>query len=230
MAETKKANMLDFTRSGLPNVSQSKSKFTTFLWSDNCSLFTDYTNLHLSLNMLQLIVSWYITWNALYATWCSALFLNIGFERWFGGNISAPKLGCVKQALHGFLEFELFKTRSNTYWNLWKTNNFALMHQHVCNKYLKHLATSSTRHSFASHWLLFHPMQPMSAPYCTTTRWQMLKFGGESSSVESRLTSTSSLSNSLMRKSLNSPSNVLPSISFQENVVHLVFGDEFTAL
>ena len=37
--------MLDFTRSGLPNVSQSKSKFTTFLWSDNCSLFTDYTNL-----------------------------------------------------------------------------------------------------------------------------------------------------------------------------------------
>ena len=66
--------------------------------------------------------------------------------------------------------------------------------------------------------------------HCTTTRWQMLKFGGESSSVESRLTSTSSLSNSLMRKSLNSPSSVLPSISFQENVVHLVFGDEFTAL
>ena len=55
LAETKKANMLDFTRSGLPNVSQSKSKFTTFLWSDNCSsLFTDYTNFHLSLNMLQL--------------------------------------------------------------------------------------------------------------------------------------------------------------------------------
>ena len=43
--------MLDFTRSGLPNVSQSKSKFTTFLWSDNCSLFTDYTNLHLSLQI-----------------------------------------------------------------------------------------------------------------------------------------------------------------------------------
>ena len=154
MAETKKANMLDFTRSGLPNVSQSKSKFTTFLWSDNCSLFTDYTNLHLSLNMLQLIVSWYITWNALYATWCSAFFLNIGFERWFGGNISAPELGCGKQALYGFLEFELFKPRSNNYWNLWKTNNFALLHQHVCNKYLQHLATSSTRHSFASHWLV----------------------------------------------------------------------------
>ena len=47
---------------------------------------------------------------------------------------------------------------------------------------------------------------------------------------DSCLTSTSSLSNSLMRKSLNSPSNVLPSISFRENVVHLVFGDEFTAL
>ena len=60
----------------------------------------------------------------------------------------------------------------------------------------------------------------MSAPHCTTTRWPMLKFGGESSSVESGLTSTSSLSNSLMRKSLNSPSNVLPRISFQENLVH----------
>ena len=59
LAETKKANMLDFTRSGLPNVSQSKSKLTTFLWSDNySSLFTDYTNLHLSFfNILQLIVS-----------------------------------------------------------------------------------------------------------------------------------------------------------------------------
>ena len=57
LAETKKANMLDFTRSGLPNVSQSKSKFTTFMSSDNCSsLFTDYINLHLSLNMLQLLV------------------------------------------------------------------------------------------------------------------------------------------------------------------------------
>ena len=60
----------------------------------------------------------------------------------------------------------------------------------------------------------------MSAPHCTTTYWPMLKFGGESSSVES----SSSLSNSLMRKSFNSPSSVLPSISFRENVVHLVFG------
>ena len=58
--------------------------------------------------------------------------------------MSAPKRGCVKQALHGFLEFELFKTRSNNYWNLWKTNNFALLHQHVFNKYLQHLATFST--------------------------------------------------------------------------------------
>ena len=33
--------------------------------------------------------------------------------------------------------------------------------------------------------------------------------------LKSGLTSTSSLSNSLMRKSLNSPSNVLPSISFR---------------
>ena len=75
----------------------------------------------------------------------------------------------------------------------------------MCNKYLQHLATSSTRHSFASHRLVFHPMQPMSAPHCTTTRWPMHKFGGESSSVESGLSSTSSLFNSLMRKSLNSP-------------------------
>ena len=121
-----------------------------------------------------------------------------------------------------FLEFELFKTRSNNYWTLWKTNNFALLHQHVCNNKYLHLATSSKRHSFASHWLVFHPMQPMSAPHCTTTRGPMLKFGGES--VESGLTSTSSLSNSLMCKSCNSPSLVLPSISFRENVVHLVFG------
>ena len=33
LAETKEANMLDFTWSGLPNVSQSKSKFTTFMSS-----------------------------------------------------------------------------------------------------------------------------------------------------------------------------------------------------
>ena len=52
LAETKKANMLDFTRSVMPNVSQSKLKYR-FLWSDNCSLFTDYTHLmNLSLNML----------------------------------------------------------------------------------------------------------------------------------------------------------------------------------
>ena len=37
----------------------------------------------------------------------------------FGGNVSAAKVGCVNQALHGFLESELFKTRSNNYWNLW---------------------------------------------------------------------------------------------------------------
>ena len=42
LAETKKANMLDFTRSGLPNVSQSKSKFTTFFGQIIvvCSLIT----------------------------------------------------------------------------------------------------------------------------------------------------------------------------------------------
>ena len=51
----------------------------------------------------------------------------------------------------------------------------------------------------------------------------LLKFGGVSSwSVESGLPSTSSLSNSLMHKSLNSPSDVSPSISFLENIVHLV--------
>ena len=109
---------------------------------------------------------------------------------------------------------------SNNYWNLWKTNKFALLHQHVCNKCQQHLATSSTRHSFASHWLVFHLMQRMSASHCTTAHWLMLKFGGVSSSVESGLPSTSSLPNSLMRKSLNSPSNVLPSISFRENVVY----------
>ena len=70
--------MLDFTRSGLPNVSQSKSKFTTFSWSDNCSLFTDYANVHLSLNMLQLIVSSYITCNALYA-----IVLSVLSKYWF---------------------------------------------------------------------------------------------------------------------------------------------------
>ena len=57
-------------------------------------------------------------------------------------------------------------------------------------------------------------MQPMSASHFTTTHWPMLKFGGVSSSVESGLPSTSSLSNSLMRKTLNSPSDVLSSISF----------------
>ena len=31
LAETKKANMLDFTRSGLPNVNQSKSKYRFFV-------------------------------------------------------------------------------------------------------------------------------------------------------------------------------------------------------
>ena len=31
LAETKKANMLDFTRSGLPNVNQSKSKYQFFV-------------------------------------------------------------------------------------------------------------------------------------------------------------------------------------------------------
>ena len=101
---------------------------------------------------------------------------------------------CVKQALHGFLEFELFKTKSSNYRNLWKTNQLSLLHQHVCNKCLQHLATSSTRHSFASHWLVFHLMQPMSASHWTTTHWPMLTFGGVSWSVESGLSSTSSLS------------------------------------
>ena len=127
----------------------------------------------------------------------------------------------MKQALHGFLEFELFKTRSNNYWKLWKTNKFALLHQHVCNKYttFHHFQYTTL---FCITLIVFHPMQPMSAPHCTTTHWPMLKFGGESSSVESGLSSTSSLSNSLMHKTLNSPSDVLPSISFRENVVHLV--------
>ena len=144
--------MLDFTRSGLPNVSQSKSKFTTFLWSDNCSLFTDYTNLHLSLNMLHLDNSIMIFHMKCIVRY---MVLSVLSKYWFRTLVRrkhfCTKLGCVKQALHGFLEFELFKTRSNNYWNLWKTNNFALLHQHVCNKYLQHLATSSTRHSFASH-------------------------------------------------------------------------------
>ena len=71
-------------------------------------------------------------------------FWMLVLKRWFGGNISAPKVGCVNQALHGFREFELFKTRSNNYLNLWKMNKFALL-QHVCNKCLQHLATTSTR-------------------------------------------------------------------------------------
>ncbi len=170
---------------------------------------------------MQCIVRYIVLWSVLSKYWIWMLVRQKHFctKTWL----------YLKQALHGFLDFELFKIRSNNYWNLWKTNNFALLHRHVCNKYL-HLATSSTWHSFASHWLVFHTMQPMSVSHCITTHWPMLKFGGVSSSVESGLTSTSSLSNSLMRKSLNSPSNVLPSISFQENVVHLVFGDTFTAL
>ena len=40
--------------------------------------------------------------------------INVGFERWFGGNISAPKHGYMKQALEGVLEFELFKQDQTT--------------------------------------------------------------------------------------------------------------------
>ena len=69
--------------------------------------------------------------------------------------------------------------------------------------------------------LIVDMMQLMSASHCTTTHWPMLKFGGVSSSVGSGLPSTSSLSN-YMRKSFNSPSDVLPSISFRENIVYLV--------
>ena len=52
--------------------------------------------------------------------------INVGFERWFGGNISAPKHGCVKQALQGVLEFELFKQDPTT---TGTCNKFALLHQ-----------------------------------------------------------------------------------------------------
>ena len=84
----------------------------------------------------------------------------------------------------------------------------------------------------------------MSASHCTTagtTHRPMLKFAGVSSSVESGFKSNqvlfshtynlqyvhfichphqSSLSNSLMRNGLNLPSDVTPSISFWENIVH----------
>ena len=126
------------------------------------------------------------------------------FRTLFGGNISAPKLGCVKQALHGFLEFELFKTRSNNYWNLWKTNKFALLHQHVCNKCLQHLATSSRAYTII-FWITLT---------CISSDATNVRFTLDDNSLVNaevwrcificrvRLTiSTSSLSNSLMRKS-----------------------------
>ena len=69
--------------------------------------------------------------------------------------------------------------------------------------------------------LYFIIMMPMSASHRTIIHRPMLKFGG----VESDLPSTSSLSNSLKRKSLNSPSDVSPSISFRENIVHLECSD-----
>ena len=59
LAETKKANMLDFTRSGLPNVSR-QNQNTAFLWSDNCSLFTDYTHLNLLIHTTNSIMMYHI--------------------------------------------------------------------------------------------------------------------------------------------------------------------------
>ena len=47
LAETKKANMLDFTRSGLPNVSQSKSRCRFFV----IAIGSLFTQMHLSLDM-----------------------------------------------------------------------------------------------------------------------------------------------------------------------------------
>ena len=89
--------------------------------------------MHLSLNMLihttnsimiyhiQCIVG-YIMLSVLSKCWFRTLIRR---------NISASKVGCVNQALHGFLEFELVKTKSNNYLNLWKTNKITLLRQHA---------------------------------------------------------------------------------------------------
>ena len=75
-------------------------------------MFTDYTNAS-SLNTLI-----HTTVPLIYHIQCIVLLfvgyivisvvyqINVGFERWFGGNVSASKVGWVNQALHGFLEFE----------------------------------------------------------------------------------------------------------------------------
>ena len=44
LAETKKANMLDFTCMVCLTLAN-QNQNTVFLWSDNCSLFTEYTHL-----------------------------------------------------------------------------------------------------------------------------------------------------------------------------------------
>ena len=135
LAETKMANMLDFTRSGLPNVSQSKYRFFCGQIIAVCSLITHiwcilaricwymYTTNIIMMYHIQCTVG-YIVLSGLSKFWFRTLVPRKHF---------CPKSRCVNQVLHGFLEFELFKTRSNNYLNLWKTNKFVFLHQHVCN-------------------------------------------------------------------------------------------------
>ena len=157
--------MPNFTRSGLPNVSQSKQcRFFCGQIIAACSLITQ---MHLSLeyvatngihdNHMQFIVG-YILLSVLSECWFRTLVRRKHFS---------PKLGCVKQALHGFHEVEMFKMRSKNYWNLWKTNKFALSNQHVYNKCLQHLATSN--YTISPIWNM-QMMQPCLQQIRTTSR------------------------------------------------------------
>ena len=75
-------------------------------------------------------------------------------------------------------------------------------------------------HGMSAHWKSA-PWNRLGDSRLSESRLSgMTTFGGVSS--ESDLPSTSSLSNSLVRKSLNSSSDVLPSISFREDSVHLL--------
>ena len=94
--------------------------------------------------------------------------------------------------------------------SLYCISTFAINVYHICPLPVHDITFCITLTCISSD------MQPMSASHCTTTHWPMLKFGGVSSSVESGLPSASSLSNSLMHI------RCLPSISFRDNVMHLV--------
>ena len=156
MAETKKPSVLDFTRSGLPNVRQSKYRFL----SSGCCLFTDYTNassMNMSIHTTNSIMISHTMHYNIYIGYITAFFLKVGFECWFGGNVHVTKVGCANHALHyqDPLNLNCLNqdpcTTTGTCGRL--INKFALLHRHIWDKCLKHLATSSTRNYFAPHSL-----------------------------------------------------------------------------